>query len=84
MKTKEYRVKLDVTYTMYIPVKAEDQDDAIDEIEKYINKTDDYEVVNRSSEKSFDIQEVTEYKKKRNGVSKRNRISRRKLSVSHR
>ncbi len=84
MKTKEYRVKLNVTYTMYIPVKAEDQDSAIDEIEKYINKTDDYEIVNRSPEKSFDIREIAEYKKKRNGVSKRNGISRHKLSVSHR
>lgn len=55
---KPYKIKLQVTYTLSINVSAFDDDEAVDELEKWIKQSDDYELVNRSSNKSFNIEEV--------------------------
>lgn len=85
MTTKRYEVKLNITYTLSIPITANSIDDVVDEIEKYIKKLDDYEIVNRSSKRSFDIQEITEPKPKHNGYKKNGKpIKRSVLTSSHR
>jgi len=58
MSSKKYRVDLEVTYTLKIPVNAEDEDLSIDEIEKYLAKCDDYDIVNRSETRRYAIEKV--------------------------
>lgn len=58
MSVKKYRVELEVTYTLKIPVKAEDEDLSIDEIEKYLAKCDDYDIVNRSESRQYRIEKI--------------------------
>ena len=58
MSSKKYRVDLEVTYTLKIPVNAEDEDLSVDEIEKYLAKCDDYDIVNRSESRRYEIEKV--------------------------
>lgn len=55
---KKYRVDVEVTYTVKIPVSAEDEDLSVDEIEKYLAKCDDYDIVNRSDDRQYRIDKV--------------------------
>jgi hypothetical protein len=70
MSDKRFRVKLVVSYVVYIPVKAQDEDSAVDELEKVLAKSDDYDMVNRSEAKEYQIEEITEdfEKKKERGM----------------
>lgn len=62
---KKHRVSLEVTYFLDIPVDADDEDLAVVEIEKYLAKCDDYDIVNRSGERQFRIKEIVrEYPKR--------------------
>ncbi len=58
MSRKQYRVELEVTYYVKIPVQAEDEDLSLIEIEKYLAKCDDYDIVNRSDSRQYRIEEI--------------------------
>lgn len=55
---KRHRVSLEVTYFLDISVPSSDEETAIIEIEKYLAKCDDYDIVNRSSDKQPKIAKV--------------------------
>jgi hypothetical protein len=58
MISKKHRVHLEVTYYVEIPVTAEDEEMSVIEIEKYIAKCDDYDIVNRSCKRQYQIEKV--------------------------
>ena len=58
MSLKQYKVEIEVTYTVKISVNADDEDLSIDEIEKYLAKADDYDIVNRSEDRQYRIEKV--------------------------
>ena len=63
--SKKFNVSLEVTYTVKIPVSAEDEDTSVIEIEKYLAKCDDYDIVNRSEERQYKIEKIVrEYQNK--------------------
>lgn len=55
-----YKVQLEVTYTLYLIVSANNSDEAIDEVEKEIENMDNYVIVNRSDGPFFDIESIEE------------------------
>ena len=55
MSSKKHRVALEVTYCFNLIVTAEDEEETIIEVEKYIAKCDDYDVVNRSGSRQLKI-----------------------------
>lgn len=57
---KTYKVKLSVTYDVYVLANADDVDMAVDVVEKQLKKMDDYEVVNRATNKGVEIEEIVE------------------------
>ena len=60
MSHKKYRVKLKISYTVYIPATAESASEAIDVVDAVVGKSDDYDMVNRSESRTIEIQEITE------------------------
>ena len=58
MSGKRHRVELEVTYVVKLPVPAEDEDTAVTEAEKYLAKCDDYDIVNRSESRQFEIKKI--------------------------
>lgn len=58
MIDKKYRVYLEVTYYVELPVSADDEDLSVIEVEKYLAKCDDYDIVNRSGERQYRIEKV--------------------------
>ena len=61
----KHRVTLEVTYSLEIPVIADDEEAAVVEIEKYLAKCDDYDIVNRSEERQFRIEKIVKQYKDR-------------------
>ncbi len=55
---KKYSIEVSVTYTLIIPIQAKDEDRAIEELEKVIGKSDDYELVNRSTKRTTEIKDI--------------------------
>lgn len=55
---KKHRVHLEVTYFIEIPVPADNEEEAVIEIEKYLAKSDDYEIVNRADNKQYRIDKI--------------------------
>ncbi len=58
MALNKYSIDVEVTYKLKIPVTGKDEDDAIKELEKIIGKSDDYEIVNRSTGRATQIKEI--------------------------
>jgi len=69
---KPYKITVQVTYTLEIPVNALDEDEAVDQFENWVKNSDDYEIVNRSPAKSFNITSVKENWEKINEIKKKN------------
>lgn len=59
-ETKDYRVTVEVTYLIDLPLRGRDEDEALDSLEKVLNKHDDYEIVNRSTKRTMEIVEIRE------------------------
>ena len=59
-EVKDYKITVQVTYTVDIPVRGRDEEEALECFERAINKHDDYEIVNRSSKRMLEIVEVKE------------------------
>jgi hypothetical protein len=69
--SSKHRVTLEVTYYLDIPVAADDEDLAVVEIEKYLAKCDDYDIVNRSEDRQFRINKIVkQYDKDKAGSRK--------------
>ncbi len=58
MSDKKHRVCLEVKYYVEIESTTDDEDRAIDFIDRYLEKADDYEIVNRSSTRSVEITDI--------------------------
>lgn len=58
---KKYQIHLEVTYFVKVVVSADDEDLSVDELEKYLAKADDYDIVNRAEAKSYDIDKIVPY-----------------------
>lgn len=59
-QTKNYKVTVEVTYRIEIPVKGKDEEEAIEAFEKTLMKHDDYEIVNRSTKRTVAIEGIKE------------------------
>ena len=57
--SKKHRVSLEVTYQVDLLLSSEDEEEALIQVEKFIAKCDDYDVVNRAHSKEFKIEKVT-------------------------
>lgn len=58
---KTFKVKLRISYDLYLLASAYDENAAIDDIEKQVKKLDDYEIVNRAvAKKTMEIVELIE------------------------
>jgi len=69
---KPYKITVQVTYTLEISVNALDENEAIDQFEDWVKRSDDYEIVNRSPAKSFNITSVKENWERINEIKKKN------------
>lgn len=57
---KKFKIKVAITYDLYLLADGEDADQAIDEAERQIKEHDDYVIVNRASNKSMQILDIIE------------------------
>ena len=55
---RKFRVLVEVTYLVDVAVSGKDEDDAVDSVDGIVAKLDDYEIVNRSHDRSMKIREV--------------------------
>jgi hypothetical protein len=59
-KKKTFKVKVSVTYDLYLLAEEEDSNKAVDSAEQQLKEHDDYMVVNRASSKSMKILDIIE------------------------
>ena len=58
MSDKKHRVCLEVKYYVEIESSTDSEDCAVDYVDRYLAKADDYELVNRSSNRSVEITDI--------------------------
>jgi hypothetical protein len=59
-KKKTFKVKVSVTYDLYLLAEEEDSNKAVDSVERQLKEHDDYVIVNRSHSKSMKILDIVE------------------------